>query len=1013
MTVEFRLLGPVEAWDGSEPVRLGGPKPRILLAALLLDRDRVVPADRLVDAIWDEEPPDTARALVQTYVSALRRALSRPGGPDTIQTRPPGYALRSADHSIDYDLFTRDATAAREAATAGRYDDAARLFAAALGQWRGPALSGLGSPLLAGEAARLDELRLVVLEERFDVELARARHEQLVAELTGLVERYPTREGLRRQLMLALYRSGRQADALATFRTGRAALIDELGIEPGPALRSLHESILRGDEPVPDATAGPSRVEAVETPRTVPAQLPAVPTDFTGRAAQVGTLLEALTPTEVGVPTVVISGKGGAGKSTLASVVAHRLTAQYPDGQLYVQLRGMDPTPSSPEELLGRFLVAFGAPPPGLEIGLDERVERYRSLIAGRRVLVVLDDAASEPQVRPLLPAQPGCAALVTARGRLAGLAGAHFVELDVLDRDETDELLARLIGAERVAAEPAAAKRLAEQCGGLPLAVRIVGARLAIRRHWSLERLSARLGDERRRLDELTVGDQEVRASIALSYEALDAQAQTALRRLGLLGLPDFTPWVVAALLDLDEEETEEVVERLVDSQFLDFARTDGVGQPRYRLHDLLRLYAGERAETEDDAATRHAAVRRVMRGWLLLIDRILASAPTGGMLLHQAAGAQDEPAGAARAALADPRGWFEAEHHALIASVERAAAMDLDDVAAKLASALCGALFVTDNLFDAWRRTHDAALATVRRTGNRQAEAGLLAELGQLRYEQDRYAEARTYLLQALAAFRECHDSRGEAASLAALGTACHEQGFLPEALHFLDQAAAIFRDLEDEPSSAYVSRLRGFVHLQVGDFPAARTELQAALSAYRRTGSRRGEAITLRTIGLLHRAMGEYDRSHDLCVQARAIFRELGDALLEAYAVRSIAKAQARLGRPAEGRQPLEDALATCRERGDRWGEAMTLRTLGELCLSDGRLTESDRYLTGSLRLWQALDLQLGRARTLRDLARLARANGDPDGARARYEEALEIFRLYGTRELTELPVEMADL
>jgi tetratricopeptide (TPR) repeat protein len=677
----------------------------------------------------------------------------------------------------------------------------------------------------------------------------------------------------------------------------------------------------------------------------------------------------------------------------------------------------MGPAPSSPEEILGRFLVAFGAPPPGLEVGLDERVERYRSLIAGRRVLVVLDDAASERQVRPLLPAQPGCAALITARGRLAGLAGAHFVELDVLDRDETDELLARLVGVDRVAAEPAAAKRLAEQCGGLPLAVRIVGARLATRRHWSLGRLSARLDDERRRLDELTAGDQEVRASIALSYRALDTQAQTALRRLGVLGLPDFTPWVVAALLDLDEEETEEVVERLVDSQFLDFARTDEVGQPRYQLHDLLRLYAGERAETEDDAATRDAAVRRVMHGWLQLIDRILDSAPTGGMLLYQASGPDRDPAeppGAGRAAaLSDPRGWFESEHHALIASVERAAAMDLDDVAAELASALCGALFITDNLFDAWRRTHDAALATVRRTGNRRAEAGLLAELGQLRYKQDRYAEARTYLMQALAAFRECHDLRGEAATLAALGTACHEQGFMPEALHFLDQGAVIFHDLGDEAAGAYVSRLRGFVHLELGDFALARADLQGALTAFRLTGSRRGEAITLRTIGLLYRAMGEYDRSHDLCAQARAIFRELGDVLLEAYAARSVAKALIRLGRQAEGRQPLEDALATSRERGDRWGEAMTLRTLGDLCLSEGRLAESDRYLTGSLRLWQALDLPLGRARTLRDLGRLARAGGDPGGARARYEEALEIFQLYGTRELTELPAELAGL
>jgi DNA-binding SARP family transcriptional activator/tetratricopeptide (TPR) repeat protein len=1012
--VQFRLLGPVEVWDGGHPLPLARGKPRTLLASLLLNPDRVVPADRLVDVIWGDEPPDTARALVQTYVSWLRRTLADAGQPDLIGTRSPGYLLRTGGHEIDREVFLRQAATARGAAADGRYDEAATHFAAALEQWRGPALGGVDSALLAGEAAQLDELRLAVIEERCEVELHRRRHEPLVAELTALVERYPTREALRRQLMVALYRCGRQADALSVYRAGRAALVDELGIEPGPALRAVHEAILRGDE---ELLAPADREPGAVRARPVPAQLPGVPTDFTGRAGHIAALTDHLTGHGAGVPVVVLSGKGGTGKTTLAARVAHQLVGQYPDGQIFAQLHGMSPTPSRPEDVLGRFLVALGDPPPGPEAGLDERIERYRSLLAGRRVLVVLDDAASEQQVRPLLPGQPGCAALITSRTRLAGLAGARLRELDTLDPDEAEVLLSRLVGPDRVAAEPAAAKRLAEQCGGLPLALRIVAARLAIRRHWSLEHLSSRLDDERRRLDELAVGDQEVRASIALSYHALDAQARMALRRLGALGLPDFTVWVLAALLDVDEHEAERVVERLIDSQFLDYLRTDRVGQDRYQLHDLLRLYASERADAEAAPADLDAAVRRVMRGWLHLIGQIMASHPTGGMTLRPAipVTAGTVPAGAPpatlAAALADPRSWFEAEQQALVASVERAAARDLADVAAELASALCGSLFITDNLFDAWRRTHEAALAAVRRTGDRPAEAALLAEVGQLRYEQDRYAEARTYLLEALAAFRECQDPRGEAATLAALGTACREQGYLPEALHFLNEAEVVFRALDDEPASAYVWRLRGSVHLELGDYEATRSDLEAALAAFRRTGSRRGEAMTLRTTGLLHRALGEYERSYALCAQARAVFADLGDELMTAYADRSMAKALTRLGRCADADEPLQRALATCRNLGDRWGEAITLRTLGELRLAEGRLAEADTALAAALRLWLVLDLPLGRARTLRDLARLARARGDEAAARSHYAEAAEIFRLYGTREVAELAAEAA--
>jgi DNA-binding SARP family transcriptional activator len=1010
--MEFRLLGPVEVWDDKEQVPIGGTKPRTLLAALLLEHGRVVPARHLIDVMWSMDPPETAKGVIQTYISGLRRALHRPGRADVIRTRPAGYLIEAGAGDVDRVRFEQLAGQARRAVAAERYEEAVDRFRAALDLWRGPALGGIAGPLLASEAARLDEMHLAVLEERVAADLVLGRHEALVSELTALVRSHPTREMLRRHLMVALYQADRRADALDVYRQGRRALVDQLGVEPGPALQTAHEAILRSDPGLlaPGAVTVPaaSRPAPARPSAVVPCQLPSVPTDFTGRAAQILELVTVLGSerSATGMPTCVISGKGGAGKSTLAVRAAHELVAGYPDGQLYLQLHGMSETPETPDAILARVLSGFGVAPADLPATLDERVERYRSLIAGRRVLVVLDDAASEQQVRPLLPGSSSCAVIITARTRLGGLAGTHLIELEVLTLDEADDLLARMIGQERVAAEPAAARRLVELSGRMPLAVRIAGARLATRRYWSLEQLCARLTDEHRRLDELVVGDQEVRASIALSYQALDPQARTAFRRLGQLGVPNFPTWVVSALLDVTDEVADDVIERLVDAHLVDFASVDTVGQTRFQVHDLLRIYAAERARDEEDGEALKASVHRVLGGLLRIVDKIVAGNPTGGMAVRFSQAGTAGPTATQSRALADPRGWFEAEQYVLVAGVERAAQMDLTEAAADLASALCGSLFVTNNLFDAWTRTHDAALASARRTGNKRAEARLIAEVGQLRYEQDRYAEARTYLVQALSMFRECGDVRGEAVTLAMHGTACREQGYLLEALHFLDQSDRMFGELGDQAAAGYTSRLSGSVHLELGNFAEAQSDLRAAMTNFRRVGSRRGEALTLRTMSLVHRALGEYDRAYEVAVQARMTFRELGDNLLESYAARAAAKAQIRLGCHTEAAEHLEYALITARRSDDRWGEAMALRTLGEMHLAAGRLEPALRDLNAAVLLWQALDLPLARARTLRDLAEAHRARGDVTVADRMRAEAVDVFRLYGVREYAEL-------
>jgi DNA-binding SARP family transcriptional activator/tetratricopeptide (TPR) repeat protein len=1011
--VEFRLLGPVELATATGPVPIGGVKPRTLLASLLLETGRVVSTERLIDVIWDEDPPDSARAVVQTYVSSLRRA----GGAvlaGVLLTRPPGYLARVPPGSLDLDAFGRFVAQGRAAVAADRYEDAVDAFRSAEELWRGPALGGVTSRLLAAEAAKLDELRIGVTEERITAELALGRGTELVAPLSALVGRHPTRERLRGQLMLSLHRAGRTSDALEVYRRGRAALVEELGLEPGPELGALHESILRGDpvllpgEPPRPRSAMAGRAAAPVAPgRLVPAQLPPDPADFTGRSGEIDQLVGLLTGTARSSMVCVVSGPGGVGKSALAVHVGHRIAAEYPDGQLHVDLRGMSPSPATPAEVLGRFLRALDPDAAALPDSIEERIDRYRTLLFRRRVLVVLDDAANEAQVRPLVPGAPECAVLVTSRSRMPGLAGAHLTDLDMLTVEEATALLAHVAGAHRIDAYPEASAQIVTRCGRLPLAIRIAGARLATRRQWSPALLAARLTDERQRLDELAVGDQQVRASIELSYQSLPGDAQVVLRRLGRLGLPDFAPWVAAALAGVPVTVAERVVEQLVDAHLVDYSFVDGAAQVRYRLHDLIRIYAQERDGELETGDEERAATARVIAGWLGLVER-LAKAQPAGVIGYRPRGstARADLPEVARTATADSRAWLEAEQNALVLTVERAAALDLDALAVELSSALCGSVFLLHNLLDAWGRTHTAALAAARRAGNLQGEAVLLAELGQLRLEQDRSADAREYLSQALAMFRDAGDIRGEVAALAALGLACREQGYLPEAQHFLAQASRACSALGDNSAWGHCARLAGTVYLELGDFAAAAEALEAALAAYQRAGSRRGTGLTHRNLSLLHRARGDLPAAERDALAALAIFEELDDPLMTAYCVRTLAKTRLRMGRSEGPRAELESALATCRSAGDRWGEGMTLRTLGELHLAAGRLDEADRQLTAALAVWDALTTPLLRARTLRDLASVHDARGDMAAGQQVRAEAIAIFRAHRAREFTEL-------
>ncbi|MEV0992073.1 BTAD domain-containing putative transcriptional regulator [Streptomyces sp. NPDC049949] len=1018
---EFRLLGPVEAWNDEGQLTIEGRKPRALLAALLLERGQVVSAETLIDRVWGDFPPDSARTLVQTYVWALRRVLG-----DVIETKPAGYRIRVASAATDRDRFAELTARGGAAAADGRYAEAAALFTRGLGLWRGPALGGIGGALGVA-AAGLDEERLAVMEQRAQAQLGADTQVDL-AELRALVAAHPTRERARTHLMQALYRAGRHAEALEVFAQGRQVLDAELGVEPGPDLQAMHVSILRaGGAPtghasaptaarVPDAEgeadggadgeadggADGERGDSGPVDVPVPALLPPATADFTARARPLAELVRHLVgaggdaaPARTALPVCVVSGTGGVGKSALAVEAAHRTAGAYPDGHLYADLSGAT-APASPEEVLARFLRALGRPVPD---SLQERVDLYRTALAGRRMLLVLDDAGCEAQVRPLLPGTASCAVVVTSRSRLPALTGAHRIELDVLGPAEAVALLARVAGAERVSAEPAAARCIARLCGRLPLALRTAGARLATRRHWTLRTMVERLSDEHRRLDELAVGDIAVRASVALSYDALDERARRAFRLLGALGVPDFAPWLVTALLDTDACAADDTVERLTDAHLLSVA-SDGHGVGlRYRLHDLHRVYAAERAAAEDTPQLLRDATTRALGSWLWLIRRHAAAAPSGE--LETCAHYTTARAGAPVAE--DAGTWYESEAAALVAAVERAAALDLAVPAREVALALGSSSFGVANRFEEWWRTHDAAIAATRRAGDRSGEAMLLAGLGQLRYSQDRYAEALTYFEQAGALVEKTEDLRSLAVVLAGTGSVHREQGRFAAARAALARAAEGFRVSRDDAGLGYASRLAASVDLEQGRHEQALTTLEEAHGAYRRLGSRRGVALTLRTTGLVHRALGEHFAAERLFEEALGMLRDLGDELMTAYTLQALSKTRIRLGTATL--PPLLDALAVCRAHHDTLGEGMVLRTLGEFHLAAGRPGQAAGALLHALRVWEPLGVPLFRARAMRDLAEVREAEGACAEAAALRADALAVFTELEAREQAE--------
>ncbi|SFR21294.1 DNA-binding transcriptional activator of the SARP family [Lentzea waywayandensis] len=975
----FKLLGPIEVIGAEEQVQVPPGRQQTILGALLLEANRVVSMDQLIDLVWEHTPPSTARAQIQICVSALRREFARVGVDAQIETRQPGYLLRVAADKIDTFLFERRVADSDAAVRQGRMEEASTVLRAALALWRGPALGGAGATL-QNKALRLDEKRLSVLENCVDIELLLGRHHALIGELQSMVTEHPLRERPRGQLMLALYRSGRQSEALDVYRAGRDLFIEHLGLEPSDQLRKLETAILTDDEVLrlDQEKSVPVTVQNVVSPH----QLPATISDFIGRQDVVARAETVLSGDHMTMPVVNISGKAGIGKSALAVHVAHRVAAEtYPDGQLYCDLRGTQAQPATPAEVLGRFLSALGAVGSTLPDGVDERADMYRSMLANRRVLVVLDDAGSESQVHQLLPGSPTCGVVVTSRTRLTGLAGSHLVDVDFMDSDDALELLGRIIGTQRLQSEPVAAAALVDVVGGLPLALRIIGARLAARTHWSLASMVGRLADERHRLDELVHGDMVVRASLSLTYDGLEPDTCRVMRLMSLLEAESLPVWTASALTDDDRHRGFDLLERLVDAQLLDVVGSDITGLPRYRFHDLIRLFAKEQLAVHEAPATQLASVERVAGGWLAMAEQAHQRLYGGDFTVLHGNGRRWQPSAPyLDQVLQDPLGWLESERPNICAAVLQAADAGLDELCWDLAMTLV-TLFETRSYLDDWQQTHERALDAVRKAGNKRGTAALLCSLGSLHHSQRRMDASRAALEPALELFTELDDSHGLALVRRNLGLLEYNEGRPEIALRIFEQSLAGFKRVGDVVGQAYVVSQLAQLSLDRGEHELAVGQLRGALGMCREISSPRVEAQVLYRLGSAMLVQGRYEQAQQLITSVLGMVQRSGDTVGESYALHSLGLIHGRMRMFAEAGRLLRRAIRLCEENLDRVGAARIRLDLAQLVSQRGETFHAIAIVEQAMMTFQELRLALWESKALAVLEKITVENPLP--------------------------------
>ncbi|GAA1892049.1 AfsR/SARP family transcriptional regulator [Asanoa iriomotensis] len=875
----------MQAYVHGRPIPLGPRKQRFVLAVLALEANQVVSVDRLVELMWPQSPPRTAVHAVRVCASRLRSVLA---GAELVRSGG-GYMLHTDPLSIDAHRFRALTEQAREVE-----DDLDRvdILNRALALWIGPALAGAAPPDQCERLCRgLDEGRLVAIEDRADARLRLGHHRDVLDELTSLVAAHPTRERLVGQLVLALYRSGRPGDALRIYREARQHLADDLGLDPSAELQRIEIAILRGeaDLEVAEPRALPSPADGRGFPQqaSAPALLPPAVAGFTGRERYLATLDRLLAESESpAVPIAAISGPAGVGKTSLAIHWAHRVGDRFPGGQLYVNLLGFDDhPPMAPAEAIRIFLAALSVSPTRIPASQQAQIDLYRSLLGGTRTLVVLDNASSAEQARPLLPGAPGCVAVVTSRNDLAGLVaveGARAMTLDVLTPEEGRLLLTRRLGAARVAADPAAVEAMTEISARLPLALAIIAAQAAMRPDFALTTLVADLRGRGNGLDPFELGDRsaDIRTVFSWSYRRLSDGAARLFRLLGVHPGPDASTPALASLLGVEPAETAELVRELTRAHLL-LEHVPG----RYTCHDLLHAYSIELVGRLDSEPDRQAARGR-------LLDHYLHGAVAAADVLDRYRDSFDLPEPSPAAVLPRPvdhddaLGWLGSEYRALLAAIRGAAATGFDTHAWQIAGALAG-YFERRGHWQDWAETQQVAHSSARRLNDPYPLALTHRWLGRVNEWLREYDAAQDHFHAALVLFTDLTDNRGQARTHHSLGRIAELQGRPADALRLTARGLELFRLAGDRPGQAKALNGVGWYHALLGDYREALRSCTEALAVLQDVGDRRLEANTRDSLGYIHHRLGDHKRAIASYRGAIALFQMLGDRFHEAEA------------------------------------------------------------------------------------------------------------------------------
>ncbi|MEV7078433.1 BTAD domain-containing putative transcriptional regulator [Streptomyces sp. NPDC093516] len=972
--VRFHVLGPLEIWEGERRIKPGGPVNERVLAMLLLEAGRIVPVSRLVQAVWEEEPPSTAVHQVRKAVAELRRRL--PSGHEVIVTEPPGYRVALDDGQLDLRMFDIRVRRAQEARAEGLFDNAVMQLKAGLDAWRGPILGGAGGPVIDAAAAVWEERRLTASEQCFELRLDQGESSGLIGELREAVTAHPYREVLRGHLLLALYRAGRQAEALEEYTRLRTSLAEELGIDPGPKLAALYEQILRADPeldapPVPQDTKEPPFAVAGTSPCTLPYDL----ADFTGRQEEIRRLTTA--PPADGDRTsphiLLIDGMGGSGKTALAVHAAHRLADTYPDGQLYLDLRGFTPgeEPLSTGTALGVLLRAMGVPGRSVPEDLLSRIALWRVTSARRRLLLVLDNAVDGAQVRPLLPASPGGLVLITSRVRLPELEGAEGLSLGLLTEEDSVEMVRRILGADRVAAEPDATAHLVRLCGRLPLALRVSAARLRKRPHWSLHHLTERLGDDSRIMGELESGDRSVATALRMSYDAMRPEHRAHFRLLSLHPGADFAVPAAAALLDTDPHSAERTLEHLLDVHLLQEFEWG-----RYSFHDLVHSFA--RTLPADDAAQRSAAVVRLAERTVADLERACDTLFPGRVRYGCAPATDARYAGPALRPQ-EAQQWFAQEWRNVVAVVHLADQHGLHRHAAWLSRGI-GFHLHAQNHFSDFERTARLAVDSARKEGDPELLCVSLINQAVARWQRDLFREGIASAEEALEIAAGLGDPRTEAACLSRLGVLCSSVGRLTDAVGYLERAGDAHRALGSAREEAQALANLCFARERLGRLPDAVEAGERAAALARRTGDAGIEVTALANLALALLRLERVEEAAGCLERARELCEPLRSPALTSLVLSNLAEAELAAGRADTAHDHAVAALDLARGHGSRARQATVENVLGRIDGARGEHRRAVERHRAALARATAIGLRTEIAGSHRGLAESLRVLGD---------------------------------